>query len=143
MLLMADDVLWRNYRDRISENTFLREHVVVGRAQQDFYVEQKREGPATAEPGSVGPVRTRGPMTNAPVSLSVFFLITHHSSHDKAPHKLQSIVPGRSSCHRTAPRFRAELIVDTEQRRRTPGPTHIYGHPKPLLCVLTHIHRLI
>lgn len=78
MLLMADDVLWRNYCDRTSENTFLREHVEVGRAQQDFYVEQEREGPATGEPGSVGPVRARGRWPT-PLCPSVCLLLNYPS----------------------------------------------------------------
>lgn len=49
------------------------------------------------------------------VSLSVFLLITHHSSRGKAPHKLQRIVSCRSACHHAAPCFRTRLIVDGEQ----------------------------
>lgn len=51
------------------------------------------------------------------VSLSVFLLITHHSSCGKAPHKLQHIVSRRSACHHTAPCFRTRLIVHEEESR--------------------------
>lgn len=93
------------------------------------------------EEGRTSYGRTRpGPVARhrSALSLSVFVLITHHSSHDKAPHKLQRIVPGRSSCHRAAPRFRVELIVDTEQSRRTPGPTHT--HLRSPKTFIVHLH---
>lgn len=95
------------------------------------------------EEGRTSYGRTRpGPVVRrrSTLPLSVFSLITHHSSHDKAPHKLQRIVPGRSSCHRAAPRFRAELIVDTEQSQRTPRPTHTFLVTQDLYCGSAHKH---
>lgn len=132
MLLMADDVLWRNYRDRTSENTFLHEHVVVGRAQQDFYVEQKREGPATGEPGVCWPSQNTGPMANAPVSLGVFFLITHHSSHDKAPSQITAYCPRPIVLSSHGSSFQSGAYCRHGAETQDPRThTHIYGHPKP------------
>lgn len=78
------------------------------------------------------------------VSLSVFLLITHHSSCGKAPHKLQHIVSRRSACHHTAPCFRTRLIVHEEQSRgsgegrsvtNTLTPTHTH---KTSVCPHSH-----
>ena len=64
------------------------------------------------------------------VSLSVFLLITHHSTRGKASHKLQRIVPRRSACHHAAPRFRVRLIVDREQSWGGRGGTHTHTHTR-------------
>lgn len=82
------------------------------------------------------------PVTEPPaMSLGVFFLITHHSSCGKAPHKLQRIVPRLSACHHAAPRLRVALIVERGQSwRSSEGGEHTHMHIQNLSW---HIHRLI
>ena len=74
------------------------------------------------------------------VSLSVFLLITHHSSRGKAPHKLQHIVSRRSACHHAAPCFRTRLIVHGEESWGSSeglSVTHIHTQQTPV-CPHSH-----